>query len=92
MTDGRELEYLSSYSNGLQAGWLEFDPWQVQGIFLYSTASKMALWRTQPSTQWLLGALYLGVKLTGHLHPVLRSRMVELYLHSPIHLHGMVLN
>jgi hypothetical protein len=27
-----------------------------------------------------------------HLHPVLRSRMMELQLHILIHLHGMVLN
>jgi hypothetical protein len=32
-----------------------------------------------------------GVKLTTHLHLVPRSRMVELYLHSPICLHGVVL-
>jgi hypothetical protein len=30
------------------------------------------------------------VKLTTHLHLVPRSRMVELYLHSPICLHGIV--
>jgi hypothetical protein len=29
---------------------------------------------------------------TTYLHLVLRSRMVELFFHSPIHLHGMVLN
>jgi hypothetical protein len=33
-----------------------------------------------------------GVKLTTHLHLVPRSRMVELYMHSPIRLHGAVLN
>jgi hypothetical protein len=33
-----------------------------------------------------------GVKLTTHLHLVLRLRMVELYLHSAISLHGLVLN
>jgi hypothetical protein len=32
------------------------------------------------------------VKLTTHLHLVLRSRMIELYDHSPICLHGIVLN
>jgi hypothetical protein len=30
--------------------------------------------------------------LTTHLHLVLRSRMVELYLHSPTCFHGIVLN
>jgi hypothetical protein len=33
-----------------------------------------------------------GVKLTTHLQLVPRSRMVELYLRSPICLHGIVLN
>jgi hypothetical protein len=33
-----------------------------------------------------------GAKLTTQLHIVLKIRMVELYLHSPISLHGMVLN
>jgi hypothetical protein len=33
-----------------------------------------------------------GVKLTIHLHLVLRLRMVEVYLHSPPRLHGIVLN
>jgi hypothetical protein len=32
-----------------------------------------------------------GVKLTTHLHIMPRSRVVELYLHSPC-LHGIVLN
>jgi hypothetical protein len=32
------------------------------------------------------------VKLTTHLHLMPRSRMVELYLHSPIWLHGIVHN
>jgi hypothetical protein len=29
--------------------------------------------------------------LTTHLHPVPRLRIVQLYLHSPINLHGVVL-
>jgi hypothetical protein len=33
-----------------------------------------------------------GMKLTTDLHLVPRSRMVELYLYSPICLHGIVLN
>jgi hypothetical protein len=33
-----------------------------------------------------------SVKLTTHLHLVPRLRIEELYLHSPICLHGIVLN
>jgi hypothetical protein len=33
-----------------------------------------------------------SVKLTTHLHLVLRLGMVDLYLHYPKHLHGTVLN
>jgi hypothetical protein len=33
-----------------------------------------------------------SVKLTTHLHLVPTSRMVELYLHSPIRLHDIVFN
>jgi hypothetical protein len=33
-----------------------------------------------------------GAKLTIHVHPVSRSRKVELYLHSHRSLHGVVLN
>jgi hypothetical protein len=58
-------------------------------IFLFSTASRPALGFTEPPTQWIPGALSLGLKRAGreaatHLHPVSTSRMVELYLHSPI--------
>jgi hypothetical protein len=38
------------------------------------------------------GVRSLGIKLTTYLHLVPRSRKVELYLHSPICLHGIVLN
>jgi hypothetical protein len=33
-----------------------------------------------------------GIKLTTQLHIVPWSRLVELYLHSPIYLHVIVLN
>jgi hypothetical protein len=33
-----------------------------------------------------------GVKYTAYLHLVPKSRMVELYLHSPIRIHFAVLN
>jgi hypothetical protein len=68
-------------------------PRQGQDIFVYSTTSRLALQPTQPPTQWVLGALSPGisgrvVNLTTHLHPVLRSRIVKLYLYFPIIIHG----
>jgi hypothetical protein len=39
-----------------------------------------------------LGKYGRGVKLTIHLYLVRRLRMMELYLHSPIHLYAVVLN
>jgi hypothetical protein len=65
-------------------------------IFLFSTASKPALGPTQPPIQWLPGVsspgreIGRGVKLTTHFHLVPRSRMLELYLHSPICLSGIL--
>jgi hypothetical protein len=38
------------------------------------------------------GAFPPGVKLTAHLNLVSRSRMVELYVRTPIRLHSAVLN
>jgi hypothetical protein len=52
---------------------------------------------THPPTQWALGGSFpgdkcsQGMKLITHLHLVLRSRMLKRH-HSPICLHGMVLN
>jgi len=47
-------------------GWtirvLGFDSWWGLGIFLFTTASKMALGLTQPPIQWVAGTLSLGIK------------------------------
>jgi hypothetical protein len=65
-------------------------------IVLFFTASRPALGPTEFPIQWVLGALSLGdkvtMKLTTLLHALSRTRMVELYLHSPKCLHGIVLN
>jgi hypothetical protein len=61
-------------------------------IFLYSICRP-----TQPPIQWVTGffpPVYSGrgVKLTTDLHLVPRSRIVGLYLHSPMYIHDLVLN
>jgi hypothetical protein len=83
-------------------GWtiwvLGFDSRQGLGIFLFTTASRMALGPTQPPIQRVPGALSLGVKWPGleadHSPPssVEVKGCVELYLHSPIRVHGVVLH
>jgi len=57
----------------------------------------MALGTTQPPIQWVPGALSLGIKQQGREAnhsppPSAKVKCVEIYLHSPIHLHGMVLS
>jgi hypothetical protein len=64
---------------------------------LLSTACRPALRPTQSPTQLVPWAFSAGVKRPGreadHLfHLVPRSRVVELHLHSPLRLHGKVLN
>jgi hypothetical protein len=77
---------------------LGFDFRRGLGIFLFTTASRMALGPTQPPIQWVPGALSLGLKRPGreadHLPPSSAEvkECVELYLHSPIRLHGVALN
>jgi hypothetical protein len=56
---------LSRYSEGLWAGRPGFDSRKGQEIFLYSTSSRPALGPAQPPTQWVPGALSLGVKQQG---------------------------
>jgi hypothetical protein len=75
-----------------------FDARRGLGIFLFTTASRPALGPTQPPIQWVPGALSLGVKRSGrevdHSPPSSAEvkECVELYLHSPIRLHGVVLS
>jgi hypothetical protein len=39
---------------------------QALGLVLFSTASRPDVVPIQPPTEWVLGALSLGVKLPGH--------------------------
>jgi hypothetical protein len=61
-------------------------------------ASRAALGLTQPPIQWVTGAVSLGVKLPRREadHSPSSSagvkECVELYFHSPIRLHGVVLS
>jgi hypothetical protein len=85
-------------STGWTIGVLGFDSQLGLGIFLFTTASRTALEPTQPPIQWVPGALSLGVKRPGreadHSLPSSAEvkECVELYLHSPIRLHGVVLS
>jgi hypothetical protein len=73
-----------------------FVPRRGQEIFLFYIASRPALGPTQLHIQWVLGALSPGIKRqrrqADHPYLVPRSRIVKLYLHSAICVHGTVLN
>jgi hypothetical protein len=57
---------LSQCRDGLRAGQTEFEYWQGQQIFLYTTISRQVLEPTQPPIQWVLGPLLPeGVKQVG---------------------------
>jgi thiaminase len=57
-----------------------------QEIFLFSTASRMAM----GSGMFPHGENCQDMKLTTHLHLVSKLRMDEAYLHYTRYLHGMV--
>jgi hypothetical protein len=54
------------WSTGWMIKVLGFNSQWGLGIFLFTTASRMALGPTQPPIQWVLRALSLGVKQSGH--------------------------
>jgi hypothetical protein len=68
------------------------------GIFPFTTVSRTDLGPTQFPIQWVPGVLSLGVNRPGretdHSPPSSSDvkECVELYLHSPIRLHGVVLS
>jgi hypothetical protein len=68
------------------------------GFFFFTTVSRTALGATQPPIQWVPGALFLGVKRPGreadHSPPSSAevNECAELYFHTPIRLHGVVLS
>jgi hypothetical protein len=86
------------WATGWTIGVLRFDSRRGLGIFLFTTASRTALDPTQLPIQWVPGASSLGVKRPGreadHSPPSSTEvkEWVELYLHPPLRLHGMVLS
>jgi hypothetical protein len=75
-----------------------FDSRSGLGIFLFTTASRTALGPTQTPIQWVPRAISLGVKRPGREADNSASstaevkECVELYIHSSIRLHGVVLS
>jgi hypothetical protein len=62
---------------------------------LFSTSSIPAVGPTQPPVQWVPVLTSLGIKRPGRKTDNFRlvpKSMAELYLHSPIYFHGVVLN
>jgi hypothetical protein len=79
---------LSRYSDGIQVGWPGIDSLQEQEIFLHSTASYPMGTECPFPGVTVVGAS--SSQLTSYL--MHRARTVELYLHCPTRLHGLVLN
>jgi hypothetical protein len=92
------LKSISISATRWTIGVLGFDSRRGLGIFLFTTESRTALGPTQPPIQWIPGALSLEVKRPGretdHSPPSIAEvkKCVELYLHSLIRLHGVVLS
>jgi hypothetical protein len=93
-----EPGYLSCIALGYGLGDRGFETRQWLEIFLFTTASRPALGPTQPPKKWVSGSLSLGVKRPGReadRSPPSSAEVkecVEIYHHSPIRLHGMVLS
>jgi hypothetical protein len=73
----------------------EFDSQHEQRIYLFFITTRPALGPDQPPVQLAPGIVSPGVRGQGHEadrspHPMSRLRMMELYLHFPIRIHGVV--
>jgi hypothetical protein len=85
------------WATGWTIGVLGFDSRRWLGIFLSTTASRMALGPTQPLIQWVPEALSLGVERpwceADHPSPSSAEvkECVKLYLHSPHTPNGVIL-
>jgi hypothetical protein len=91
ITDRARFQLCSSVGIALSHGLDDwgFESQQGLGIFLFTTASRLAVGPIQPPVQCILDALSLGVKQLGHEadHSPPSSaevkECVELYFHSP---------
>lgn len=96
MISSRNWHNSISIATGLRTGWLGFDSLERQDIFAFSTASKPTLGHIQPLIQMVPGAPSQGQvgKVAGAWSWPLHfwSKMIELYLNSPVHFYGMALN
>jgi hypothetical protein len=78
--------------------WLAGVPFTAEPRFFSSPQRADRLWSpsrlssNEHRRRFLWRSSGRGVKLTTHLQLISKSRMVELYLHSPIRLHGVLLN
>lgn len=86
-----------SWNSSISIATRLYNSWQGQEIFHFSLKPRPGLGATQPPIQWALGAVSPGIKVQGHdadHSPQLLqiSRMLELYFHTTIRLHFMVLN
>jgi hypothetical protein len=88
----KESGMFSQYGSWRQVmGWMAvIDSWQRQDFSLLHSVQTSYL--AHPTYPMGMGTISLEVKQTIHLHLVPRSRMAELYLHSLVCLHGIVLN
>jgi len=83
---------------GWTVGFLGFDSWQGLGIFLFTTASRMALGPTQYPIQRVPGAFSLGIKRPGregNHSPPSSADVKNAWSYTstpPTRLHGMLLS
>jgi hypothetical protein len=63
-SEGRDSQY-SDWAMGWMIGLLGLDSWWGLEILLFTTVLRPALESTQPPIQWVIGALFLGVKWLG---------------------------
>jgi hypothetical protein len=83
-------------SVGIATGWMVGVRFPAGARNLYSIASIPTMGPNNPPIQWVPWSLSPGIKWpvskADNLNLVSMSRIVEVYFHSPIRLHGAVLN